>query len=555
MVESREIDRKGGSAPPISRFMAERLSRASGLGGKNLTLFQNLIARLTTSLTDGHICIELTTDQKELVRASSLVAEEMHGPLVLSGDRLYFGRYYRYESELAEALRNRAAASMGPQISETTAEKITTLVHDPHQERAVGIGLNNRFCIVSGGPGTGKTTLVVTIIRLLLAEHGPSLKIALAAPTGKAAMRMYESISAQVKPAHQIDSEVVTDSNFPGPAVTLHRLIGLGRFSNRPEFDRTNPLPYDAVIVDEASMVDLALMAKLVDALRPETRLILLGDRDQLASVESGAVLADCIDSLPDSVAILRKSYRFSAAIGELAAAVREGDAERAWALCCESDKGAVSCGDSEWLDDIVESYRRYMKKAAAEASGEGEYLPLIAEFNKFRVLCAMRRGRRGVEWINREIESRLVDLKEGLGREWYRGRPVLITRNDSSLGLFNGDVGICLPDPVNGELRVWFEAAHDALRSFLPGQLPAHETAWALTIHKSQGSEFNEVYIVLPEQDNPVLCRELLYTAITRARDSVRLVVNSEICTIAVSRKTTRHSGLADRLSMKFST
>ncbi|MEJ2058632.1 MAG: exodeoxyribonuclease V subunit alpha, partial [Desulfofustis sp.] len=337
-------------------------------------------------------------------------------------------------------------------------------------------------------------------------------------------------------------------ADLPNQSVTLHRLLGLGRFSNVPRFNKTNPLAYDVVIVDEASMVDLAMMTKLVCALKPEARLILLGDRDQLASVESGAVLADCIDSLPGNTVTLKKSYRFSAAIGDFAGAVREGDADRSWALCSTPEGGAVSLAGSDWLEDIVAVYRHHMERAAGAIDLEA-YASLLGQFNSFRVLCALRRGRRGVEQINHDVESKLVDLKEGLGREWYRGRPVIITRNDNSLGLYNGDIGICLPDPSKGELRVWFESANSGLRSFLPGQLPGHETAWALTIHKSQGSEFDDVHVVLPQKDTPVLCRELLYTAITRARNCVRLVLSEEICRMTVSRKTDRHSGLADRL------
>ncbi len=548
MGEHRQTGLQEILSPPISRYMSETLGCRSGLDGENLSLFQKIITELTTSLTEGHICIELTAEQREVVRSSRLVAEETDGALVLSGERFYFGRYYRYESELAAALKKRIARAGRYPAAASALQKIAPLVKDPQQKRAVDIGLNKSFSIVSGGPGTGKTTLVRTILRLLLEEHGSSLQIALAAPTGKAAMRLHESIFRQTVVGPETPPEPVPPSDLPAQAVTLHRLLGLGRFSNEPIFNRTNPLPFDMVIVDEASMVDLAMMARLVDALKPEARLILLGDRDQLASVESGAVLADCIDSLPDNVAMLETSYRFSAGIADLAGAVKAGAAERAWRLCSPSEAEGVSIAGSDWFETIVDIYHGHMKRAAETVDAEA-YLSLIQQFNCFRILCAVRRGRRGVEQINREIESRLVDLKEGPGREWYRGRPVLITRNDSSHGLFNGDIGICLPDPDNGELRVWFESASNSMRSFLPGQLPAHETAWALTIHKSQGSEFDEVCIVLPEKDNPILCRELLYTAVTRAKKRIALVVGEELFRLTVARKTARRSGLADRL------
>ncbi len=548
MLEKRQPDSAEIPSAPISRFMAETLGKRCGLSGDNRSAFKAIIGQLTTSLSAGHICIELSQAQRQIVRASPLVAEDMNGPLVLSGKRFYFGRYYRYECELAAALKRRAAAAERGSFHGPAVDKILNLVDDPHQKRAIEIALEKKFCIVSGGPGTGKTTLVVMIIRLLQAQYGSRLQIALAAPTGKAAMRLHESLAKQIKDGRSAAAALATGADLPDEAVTLHRLLGLGRFSNTAAFTRTNPLPYDVVIVDEASMVDLAMMAKLVRALKPEARLLLLGDRDQLASVESGAVLADCIDSLPENTATLKKSYRFSADIGDFAAAVREGDGERGWSLCSKRDGAAVSFAGSDWLEEIVAAYGRYM--ALASASSEPEAYPsLIGRFNGFRVLCALRRGRRGVEQINREVESRLVEIKAAAGREWYHGRPVIITRNDSSLGLFNGDIGICLPDPSKDGLRVWFESADSGLRSFMPAQLPAHETAWALTIHKSQGSEFDEVHVVLPRNDNPVLCRELLYTAVTRAKGRVRLVASEEICMLAIARKTDRHSGLAERL------
>lgn len=548
MTEHRQAEFAEAPSPPISRFMAETLGSRCGLDGDNRTAFKKIIALLTASLSAGHICIGLSEAQEAVVRNSPLVTQEKNGPLVLSGNRLYFGRYFRYESELAAALKERAASSRNLLLPGPPVEKILARIDDPDQKRAIEIALSKGFCIVSGGPGTGKTTLVVTIIRLLQARHGSRLQIALAAPTGKAAMRLHESLSKQLTTGHAALSESASTADLPKQAVTLHRLLGFGRFSNKPGFNRNNPLAADVVIVDEASMVDLAMMAKLVDALKPEARLILLGDRDQLASVESGAVLADCIDSLPGNTATLKKSYRFSTDIGDFAEAVRAGDAGRGWALCSENEVAAVSVAGSGWLEEIVAVYRRYIRRAS-RVFGLEAYPSVIGQFNSFRVLCALRRGRRGVEQINQDVESRLVDMKEGLGREWYRGRPVIITRNDHSLGLYNGDIGICLPDPPEGELRVWFESADGDLRSFMPAQLPAHETAWALTIHKSQGSEFEDVHVVLPENDTPVLCRELLYTAVTRARRRIRLVAGEEVCKLAISRKTERRSGLAERL------
>lgn len=532
---------------PVSRFMAAALGRHCGFDGDRRALFETITARLTEALSQGHICMELSGDQLEIMHQCPLVGQDTHGPLVLSGSRLYLGRYFRYESELAAALKRLAHRQNGPVPADIIVEPP---VDDEGQRKAIEIALGKAFSIISGGPGTGKTTLIVKIISLLRDSCGERLRIALAAPTGKAAVRMQQSIQQAAESDYALEPRNLSAVNLTNQAVTLHRLLGFGRFSKQPSYNRANPLAEDVIIVDEASMIDLAMMWKLVNGLKHDAKLILLGDRDQLASVESGAVLADCIDSLPDNVAHLTKSYRFSRAIGHFAEAVRSGDDIRAWESCSRSGDPGVSTAGSDWLDTIFDAYAVYMK----QATGCGDphaYPAVLAGFNRYRVLCALRRGPRGVEEINRRVESRLASGGAGTGRDWYRGRPVIITRNDHSLGLYNGDVGICLPDPSAGhELRVWFDSAGGGLRTFIPGQLPAHETAWALTIHKAQGSEFDEVLIVFPESDNQILCRELLYTALTRARTKVSLVVSEEILKTAVSRKTARHSGLAQRLA-----
>ncbi len=534
---------------PVSRFMAAALERHGGLEGEDANELRDLVAALTSALLEGHICIELNERQRQLAASSSLAAEESRAPLVLSGRRLYFGRYFGYESELSEALLYLAASSDHPTDPAYAEQgRAATGIDDPHQQRAIKLALTKRFCIISGGPGTGKTTLIVSILTRLLQRPVPDLRIALAAPTGKAALRMQESIKVQLEAMHL---EPSLAARFPVQATTLHRLLGLGRRPGREASKRSDPLGFDVVVVDEASMIDLAMMWRLVFALKKGARLILLGDRDQLASVESGAVLADCIDSLPDNVARLEKSYRFNQAIAHLAETIKSGASEEAWKSVAGPDNSAVSAAPADWLDRCIAGYRDFLSMAE-KATDPSHYQAVFKRFNRFRILCALRRGPRGAEEINLQIEQalRAMGIKT-YANGWYPGKPVLISRNDYDLDLYNGDIGICLPDfSSNGDLRLWFEGTDGSFKKVLPVQVPLHEPGWALTIHKSQGSEFEEVMVVLPELDSPVLCRELLYTAVTRARAKLSLVALEDIFKSSVEKKTLRYSGLADRLA-----
>ena len=535
---------------PISRFMAAALERHGGLEGEDAKELRKLIADLTSALLEGHICLELNEPQQQLVARSTLAAKESRAPLVLSGRRLYLGRYFGYESELSEALVNLAGSQDFPaQREDTEQDRGAGMdIDDPYQQRAVTLALTKKFCIISGGPGTGKTTLIVSILSRLLHHHGPDLRIALAAPTGKAALRMQESIKLQLK---AMNLEPALAERFPAQATTLHRLLGLGRSLGRSVGQRSHPLGYDVVVVDEASMIDLAMMWRLVNGLKKGARLILLGDRDQLASVESGAVLADCIDSLPDNVARLNKSYRFNQKIAHLADTIKRGASEEAWASVTGSQSSVISATRVEWLDVCIDGYRDFLR-VVNETSDTSRFAAIFKRFNLFRVLCALRRGPYGAEEINLRIEQALGGMKSTTDADgWYPGKPVLITRNDYDLGLYNGDIGLCLPDfSSNGVLRLWFEGSDGSMKKLLPAQVPIHEPGWALTVHKSQGSEFEEVVVVLPELDSPVLCRELLYTAVTRARGKISIVAQEEIFKLSVKRQTLRHSGLADRLT-----
>jgi exodeoxyribonuclease V alpha subunit len=444
--------------------------------------------------------------------------------------------------------------------------------------------VRKRFCVISGGPGTGKTSTVVKIIALLLEQaKEKNMCIALAAPTGKSAARLNASIRIMKE---KLECAPAIREMIPDEVSTIHRLLGAKGGSVRFRYSGDNPLPFDAVIVDEASMVALPLMAKLAIALKNDARLILLGDRDQLSSVEAGAVLGDIcgggrnepfspefadlvarvaderipteslagpLPLLTDSLAILKRNYRFGAesGIGAVGRAVNAGEGEGAIALL-----SGESCRGVAWRS-IPKPDRLRKALSGTVVAGFGAYLAskspaeALERFDAFRVLCALRQGPYGIAAINAIVENilaekGLIDLRS----RWYRGRPVLITVNDYNLKLFNGDVGIVYPDPEDGgTLRVFFPAPDGKVRKISPVRLPAHETAYAMTIHKSQGSEFDRVLMLLPGHDSEILTRELIYTGITRAKAEAEIWGDEEIFVTAVSRKIDRKSGLRDAL------
>lgn len=529
-------------------------------------------------------------DWRKALRRSTLIGRPGEfRPLILDrANRLYLYRYWDYEQRLAEALRSRAAAPP-PVLDETRLRVDLEHLFGPPgktfdwQKIAAATAVLRRLCVISGGPGTGKTTTVLRVLALLLGQSDGRLPIIdLAAPTGKAAARLQETIR-QRKALLDLPPEQA--AAIPEQARTLHRLLGVLPDGVNFRHHRDNPLPLDVLVVDEASMIDLALMTKLVEALPAHARLILLGDKDQLASVEAGAVLGDICGRVPafsvpfnrqlaaltgealpagraaaspltDCVVQLRTSHRFGArsGIGRLARLVNRGETRRARELLERGDHA-----DLRWqplngnrLDDtlalrLAEGYGDYLRLLARGA----EPAEVIAAFDGFRVLCALRHGPFGVVELNRAIERIL--RRRGLIRGprealWYPGRPVLINRNDYALQLYNGDIGLCLPDEA-GNPRVWFPTADGGLRALLPARLPSHETVFAMTVHKSQGSEFDRVLIVLPASEHRVLGRELLYTAITRARARVELWATATSFDAAVRHRTQRASGLGEML------
>ncbi|MDR0241171.1 MAG: AAA family ATPase [Burkholderia sp.] len=688
----------------------------------------------------GHVCVALGAlaqryeapldEVRAALAASGVVAfgtlaRGDERPLIVDRhDHLYLSRYFDYERRLADALvaqagvavpdeglspdrlRDNLARYFGPATGEVDWQRVAAIV-----------ALTGRVTIVSGGPGTGKTTTVVGVLACLLDAH-PGLRIALAAPTGKAAQRMQEALHAR---AGDLPPELA--ARLPDTSYTLHRLLGGGGAAGF-RHHRDNPLPYDLIVVDEASMIDVALAAHLLDALAPGARLVLLGDKDQLAAVEAGAVFAELsarpaftaaartriaqalgideavfVAALPvlddaaaagvpaaspasasapaspsatasvsrkpasrpkadprqaslfddelqddevssaalasplpaaptpadigaaattgntpawieadelawldavelppfdagdvalasvtaaaspstgetatasampapaplaDCVVWLERNYRFGldSPIGRLSLAIRSGDVQAALDALPADDAAAASFHDdagdslaSSTVERLARRFGAYLDALRdALAAPVPDPLPLFDALNRFRILCATRNGSRGAEHVNALVAAHVrhaARVPLAVGAHWFTGRPIMVTRNDYALGLFNGDIGIALPD-AHGVLRVWFRRADGTARAVSPAALPPHETAFALTVHKSQGSEFDEAALVLPASFSRVLTRELVYTAVTRARTRVQVIGPRRVLAQAVATRTQRDSGLAARV------
>jgi len=694
----------------------------------------------------GHVCVSLgalaqryeepVDDVRAALAASGVVAfgtlaRGDERPLIVDRlDHLYLSRYFDYERRLADALVAQAGvAAPGDALSPERLRDSLARYFGPAtgevdwQRVAAIVALTGRVTIVSGGPGTGKTTTVVGVLACLLDAH-PGLRIALAAPTGKAAQRMQEALHAR---AGDLPPELA--ARLPDTSYTLHRLLGGGGAAGF-RHHRDNPLPYDLIVVDEASMIDVALAAHLLDALAPGARLVLLGDKDQLAAVEAGAVFAELsarptftaaartriagalgideaafvaalpvpdgdaaavaastqapapapaaasapvstsaarkpparrnvdtrqaslfdddpqdeamsaadvaappaaslspaaaaptdIDSvgasadpawieadelawldaielapfdpadaadaanaslastaatqaddpaaaspapapLADCVVWLERNYRFGldSPIGRLSLAIRRGDVQAALDALPADDAAAASfhddAGDTLAASTVERLARRFAAYLDALRTALSEPvpdpLPLFDALNRFRILCATRTGSRGAEHVNALVATHVRQAARvplAVGAHWFTGRPIMVTRNDYALGLFNGDIGIALPD-AHGVLRVWFRRADGTARAVSPAALPPHETAFALTVHKSQGSEFDEAALVLPASFGRVLTRELVYTAVTRARTRVQVIGPRRVLAQAVATRTQRDSGLAARV------
>ncbi len=472
-------------------------------------------------------------------------AHEAKRPLVLDGDNLYLHRMFAAESRLAQRMRELARDAATPCGDVARWMREVLLEESEAAIAAAKIAVSRRLCVVTGGPGTGKTTLAASLIALL-ADLGIAepRRIALAAPTGKAAARLQESVRTQFR-ARALADKVPALRDFTPVAGTLHRLL-----------NRTDTL-VDALLVDECSMVDMPLMARLLDGLRDGTRLILLGDAGQLSSVEPGSVFSDlCATSdsgtspLAPCIVRLTKSHRFGPAsgIGRLASAIGRGDAVSAIAVLKDSPDTNL-----EHLADEA-AFGRFARETAAEWAAHIEDSRAEDAFPARRVLCAHRRGPFGVNRLNRLVERRLRDTgRIPANDEFYPGRPIIVTRNDRATGLSNGDTGVVTLDSQNRR-RVWFpdltgQDGDDPRFLISPSRLPEHESFFALTVHRAQGSEYDEVVFIPGDTDSRVNTRELLYTAVTRARNKVTVRADEDTVAAAIRRTTARATGLPDRL------
>jgi len=567
---------------------------------------------LMKRLTEGHTCIhlnELQTAQADMpytvtalptpAQLAPFVSVAPHtvAPFVLDGERLYLQRYYQYETQIirclqqlvtnSKALRAERMANLLPLksvIASMSADYPTESLSDAEkidwQLSASLVAMLNNFSIITGGPGTGKTTTLTKLLRLIYATQ-PNANVALAAPTGKASMRMFESLNASAQRLN--DAEFAHKINLLQPS-TLHALLGYVKNSIYFKHNASNPLPYHWVIIDEASMIDVPMFAKLLDALGSNCRLVLLGDKDQLASVEAGSLLGDFCNAFteinqftPDTLAWingfipdcnrqitpsylgthpsllagcmvqLKLSHRFKqlGLIGQLSSAIIHNQQANLQQLLSAShtDLQIDEAYSETVLAAFVKHYHQYLHTA--------DIAQALKALNSCRVLVAVREGPQGLYALNKKIET-LLFLQKQLQPSggFYLHRPIMVTKNNYELQLFNGDVGIIRPD-ANGQLRAWFEDANGGVRSILPAYLNDVETVFAMTIHKSQGSEFDNVLIVLPTADsnNPLLTRELLYTAVTRAKKSVVLQGTRAGIGAAASASVKRMSGIGHQL------
>ena len=549
--------------------------------------------------------------------------ESQQAPLVWENGLLYLRRYREYERRLAAGLQRIGQAPVAAGDVAGLADVFTRLFpgqaapQDPqasaqpdlfllppagegarradegklldHQARAAATALRHNLLLVTGGPGTGKTTTITRLLVLLAAQaqatNQPAPRVALAAPTGRAAERMAESLrhALQKLSVEGIDSALC--EQLPSTGTTLHRLLGVIPDSPRFRHHVDNPLPYDVIVVDEASMIDLPLMTKLVEAIAAGTRLVLLGDPDQLPSVEAGDVLsailraagdgqrtaaadadalrpllgelpADVIETRPTDFAgarvQLQRGYRQSEALqlAPLASAMRDGDAVQTLQLLRDAELTGVHFheGDIDPLQAWREPLQQYWQ-ALADAATPADALALAG---RMRLLTAVREGPQGARGLNARIEELLAGTRgRAPGPGWFHGRLLIIGENSYRHRLFNGDVGICLRDGDGRSTSAWFPGDDPANpRAFHPAALPLHESAFAMTVHKAQGSEFDQVWLQLPRRDNRVLSRELLYTGITRARNGLHLAGSAEVIEAALARHASRWSGLAQRLS-----
>ncbi len=533
-------------------------SRIGALAGERREEVHLALAMLVRAARNGSVCLEfesLEPPPEPLAWPSDWLALVADSPLVPAGvirideGLAYLDRYWREEGAVSADLLSRGLRSAPSYGEARLADSLDALfVGETYAEQraAAADSVARLTSVITGGPGTGKTTTLARLLALLVSVSDQPLRIGLAAPTGKAAARMTQAIADAAQ--HPDFPEAHRESLAGLTASTLHRLLGFKGLGTRFRHDRSNPLPHDVVVIDETSMVSLTQMARLIEAVRPDARLILVGDPDQLTSVEAGAVLKDLVAGMANRGAVsgLTRTFRFGDAIGTLASAIRDGDDDGVWTLL-QSGVGGVELLDPADLSAIRASVLP-PALGLLRAAEAGDVNAALQSVEAHRLLVAHREGPFGVGQWNRQIERWLL---EATGRDWfphwYAGQPLIVNSNDYGLKLWNGDTGVVVHSD-DGLTAVFADGL--AGRRLGLSRLADVDTAHAITVHRSQGSQFDEVTVLLPDVDSRTLTRELLYTAVTRAQSKVRVVATEESIRAAVTRPAQRATGLARRLA-----
>lgn len=541
-------------------------SRVGDLAGETDDVVLLAVALAVRAVRHGSVCVDLTSvcdlaPGLAWPEPAAWVSAVLASPMLAAGairfehGLLYLDRYHRLEDQVCEDLRERMGEPP-PTVDEPALERALNRIRserlsDEQAEAAVRV-VRQWTTVLTGGPGTGKTTTVARVLALLAdqaQQRGERLSVALSAPTGKAAARLQEAVVGELTGLDDVDRERLGRVE----AMTLHRLLGW-RPDNTTRFrhDRGNRLKYDVVVVDESSMVELTMMARLLEAVRPQARLILIGDPRQLTSVGAGAVLSDLVagyDADPASpVVSLTHNFRSTEDIKAVAEALRSGDADGVLeALRRPSQE--VEFVETEDAASALRADALASAMAVRSAAASGDAVAAVAALEGHRLLCAHREGPYGVRHWNRQVEQWIVEeTGEGIWSEWYVGRPLLVSSNDYSLGVYNGETGVAVVLP-DGRLRA-FIAGSGGLMEFAPGRLDRVETMHAMTIHKSQGSQAERVTVLLPDAASRLLTRELFYTAVTRAKSKVRVVGSEAAVRAAVATRAQRATGLQQRLA-----
>ncbi len=590
-----------GILSSIDLAFAAMIQRIDGGDDPWVAIAAGLVSR---TAADGHVCLDLEAVVRDgfpvadggrripvdislerwrqaLTESSVVGVEGQNYPMILDGNNLYLQRYWNYETSVADSILTRCQSdsAIGGHLEDDAMPDVGMPGEhrDPDQVRAVLAALNSKFTVISGGPGTGKTTTIARIIvALRRMEPNKAPRIMLAAPTGKAAARMHEALVQSMD--HVMKGQNPEKQNDPIEAKTLHRLLKIVPGQNSYRYASQRPLAADVIIVDEASMIDLALMAKLIEAAAPHAKLILVGDKDQLSSVEAGSVMGDICAGvstekandasskhgagnaagLSEHIVVLNKNYRFSAdsGIDELGRAINSGDSGEVMTLLQEPGKRHIDFRPLTSFSDMEDNLSRLVMEGIAPIFSTEDPLEGMAALGRIKILTPLRKGPFGVETINRMVEAvlrrnRVIVSVPGWGTQWYAGRPVIMNRNDYFHHLFNGDVGITIVERIDGmqQVRVGFADGRGKIRYLAPEQLPDHQTVYAMSVHKSQGTEFQKVVLILPDRDLPLMTRELIYTAVTRARQRVEIWGRQEILSAAVERRLHRVSGLKKKL------